>query len=503
MPTTKNIFTSLIFTITIMLIFLSFIRSGYAATYYLSPTGSDSGTGSISSPWFSLDYALNKYRNGGTVARVAPGDTLYLRGGIYNIASMSTNTDGPYIFLGGSNSYTSPITTIKTYPTDFIAGNPAILDGTGTRTCLRSADTGKNYNVVIADLEVRNAGRYGFDMREDVGMGGTTMAGCTFRNIYFHDNTNADVNTNPTGLMLAGENCIIEYCTFKDNGTVGSSHLNSSNLALLNSYNTDLSSVDPNPRKNNIVRYNRFIGSAIGIKDKGDSNFINNATRSDAHPEWANQIYNNIFKDQLGVGYYIQQDYVSVHHNVFDHGNMGIWYDSYNSNAKTVWEPKIFNNTFLNCTDSAIGINSTLYRYGYNWTITNNLFLGASAHPLVFFGGQTNIWPMTSDYNGFDTSQTVVARYLNYGNVNFSAWKSYGYDTNSINTALSVTNSVANNYTLPQGSRAIGAGTSGVDLGAFAYGGIDWYSQTGYKLGSSSASSQVPSNLTIIAKYSL
>lgn len=282
--------------------------------------------------------------------------------------------------------------------------------------------------------------------------------------------------------MIAGENCIIEYCTFKDNGTVGSSHLNSSNLALLNSYNTNLSSIDPNPRKNNIVRYNMFIGSAIGIKDKGDSNFIDNSTRTGGHPEWANQIYNNIFKNQLAAGYYIQQDYVLVHHNVFDNTTMGIWYDSYNSAYKTVWEPKVYNNTFLNCSDSAIGVSSTIYQYGYNWTINNNLFLGTSAHPLVFFGGQPNTWPMTSDYNGFDTTTALVARYLNYGNVNFTTWKGYGYDTHSINKALSVSNAAASDYTLPAGSLAIGAGSGGVDLGAFPSSGTNWYSQAGYKL---------------------
>ena len=219
-------FISTIFFVFFISLFLFFTENTFSATYYLAPNGSDSGDGSINSPWASFDFALNKYRNGGIVARVAPGDTLYLRGGVYNISSMSTNIGGPYLFLGGNNSTSSPITTIKTYPSDFVAKNPAILDGTGVRTCLRSVDTGKNYNVLIADLEVRNAERYGFDMREDVGFGSTTMVGCVFRNLYFHDNTNIDYNTNPTGLMLAGESCIVEYCTFEDNGTPGSAHLN-------------------------------------------------------------------------------------------------------------------------------------------------------------------------------------------------------------------------------------------------------------------------------------
>ena len=250
----------------------------------------------------------------------------------------------------------------------------------------------------------------------------------------------------------------------------------------MNSYNSTLSSVDPHPRKNNIVRCNRFIGSAVGIKDKGDSNFIDNATRTNAHPDWANEIYNNLFINQSNAGYYLQQDYVKVHNNIFDSTNIGIRYENYGSAEKVVWQPDIWNNTFINCKDSSIAVQAGPYLYGYNWKIKNNLFIGSSSHYLVFFSGQSKTWLMTSDYNGFDTTQVAVGRYLNYGNLSFSKWQGYGFDTNSINNSLILTNINGNNYTLPADSPAIGKGEGGKDLGAIAHDENNWCSETGYIL---------------------
>jgi len=76
-----------------------------AATYYISPTGSDSNQGTIESPWSSLGYAQT---------RLEPGDILYLRGGIYYESGIS---------LGISGSFTQPI-IIQSY-----TGERAIIDG--------------------------------------------------------------------------------------------------------------------------------------------------------------------------------------------------------------------------------------------------------------------------------------------------------------------------------------------------------------------------------------
>src|SRR5690242_9276832 len=43
-------------------------------TYYVSTTGSDSGAGTITSPWRTLARSMT---------RLSPGDTLFVRGGTY------------------------------------------------------------------------------------------------------------------------------------------------------------------------------------------------------------------------------------------------------------------------------------------------------------------------------------------------------------------------------------------------------------------------------------
>ncbi|HNU15957.1 MAG TPA: PKD domain-containing protein, partial [Chitinophagaceae bacterium] len=60
---------------TFLLIILS-LTAG-AGVYYIAPGGNDANAGTISSPWFSLNRAW---------IGLAPGDTLYIRGGTYNYA---------------------------------------------------------------------------------------------------------------------------------------------------------------------------------------------------------------------------------------------------------------------------------------------------------------------------------------------------------------------------------------------------------------------------------
>lgn len=473
--------------------FFVFGTKTQAATYYLAlpdaghPSGGPGGSGTIDDPWHDLNYALNKYANGGTNARVNPGDTLYLRGGTYDISTMTTPSGYSGPVLLPNTDINSDRITIKSCP-----GEWAVLDGVGTKRILQGPSSGTVYNITFEDLEIKNGLTEGLDFRSDVGYGDVVMQGAIFRNIYFHDNTDSNHDNNPAGLILAGTNCIIEYCTFEDNGTPSDSHLNSANLVLMNSYNSDLGAVDPYPRKNNIVRYNRFIGSAIGIKDKGDSNFVSNNNVDSGsglpvttHPEWANEIYNNLFLGQLNAGYYLQQDYVSVHNNIFDgqsvSGNKGVYFDSYDLAEKVVWYPNVCNNTFVNNADSGIAVEiNPNYTYGYYWTIKNNLFLGASTHYLTYLSGNTINKPITSNYNGLNNVQTVVARYLNYGNIDFESLRGYGLDLNSINSSLAVTNYSNYDYRLPTGSAAIGAGESGADLGAIAYGDSNWATTTGY-----------------------
>ena len=76
-------------------------------SYYMSTTGSDSNTGSITSPWKTIASAS---------AKLKPGDTLYVRGGTYT-------GQGGYIWNSVSGTSTAPI-TLKAYP-----GETPVFDG--------------------------------------------------------------------------------------------------------------------------------------------------------------------------------------------------------------------------------------------------------------------------------------------------------------------------------------------------------------------------------------
>lgn len=61
----------------IILIFLTASSLASAKTYFISPNGSDTGgDGSKSAPWYTLDHIWD-------LGILAPGDTVYMRGGVY------------------------------------------------------------------------------------------------------------------------------------------------------------------------------------------------------------------------------------------------------------------------------------------------------------------------------------------------------------------------------------------------------------------------------------
>lgn len=88
------------------------------ATYYLSPTGSDSNLGTIDSPWFSLNKLW-------TV--IAAGDTAYMRGGTYSYTTQQVLTDkngtsGNMIKVWAYPGETPVITKSSSYTYDYPAG---------------------------------------------------------------------------------------------------------------------------------------------------------------------------------------------------------------------------------------------------------------------------------------------------------------------------------------------------------------------------------------------
>jgi len=436
--------------------------------YYLSPNGSDSGNGSINSPWFSLDYALNKYANDNVNSRVGPGDLLLLRGGVYDVTRMSraaaTNKSCPY-FLPNTNAGSARI-LIKSYP-----GEWAIFDGGNEMSMI-----GTNidiYNVDFDSFEVRNCRTVGIMLGE--GWGSRYLTNCTFRHLYLHDNTDPSVNNNPSGMWLSGVDCIVEFCTFSENGTPGESHHNSTNLLLFGNYNDWPES---KPTRNITVRYNKFIGSACGVKDKGDGNFVNHNNPDENHPEYFSEIYYNIFEGARNNGVYADQDFEKVHHNLFINCSGGVFiHGQLDRDYKTTWYIQIYNNTFINTQDIDIYVrhSSIVAGVGYHHEIYNNILYNFRGDYAVnFYSGQSKTWPMSADHNAYDNTSSTITRYADRGNLTLFQWQQSGFGDESFQEAINLND----NYSLPTGSNCLGAGRNGVDLGAIS--GNDWTSMVGH-----------------------
>ena len=455
-------------------IFLFIPNLCYATNFYLSPTGNDSGDGSIGQPWKSLNHALNRYANNNINARVGPGDTLYLRGGVYQIPEMSVpggSYPSPIIAL--NTNIISARTVIKSYP-----GEWAILDGGGTHWALEAHRT--QYNITFEDMEIRNGFRWGFRFGD--GYEDRFLVNGIFRNLYFHDNTSADVNHNPAGMQLSGDSCIIEYCTFKDNGTPGSTHNNNANLILYNDYDYYPEST---PRKNNIIRYNVFDGAGSGLKDKGDSNFVNSKGPNTNNAGWALDVHHNIFMNSVGRAYWCVSDFTRFHHNLIIDARQGIKIEGMEQHYKSIWYVKIYNNTFVGLDEWAIAIANAAYddingAFGHN--IHSNIVYNCTANAFLFWTGQTaHNYTVTSDYNFWHNNVSTVARRQLDTNASLNTWKRYGYGAHSAIGAVSFIDSGNNDYRLTGGSAGKNAGQDGNDAGAF--GTTNWYDEAGSKQG--------------------
>src|SRR5438270_7958564 len=104
--------------------------------FYVSTTGSDSNPGTLSSPWRTIQHAANS---------VQAGDTVYVRGGVYN---ESANISVSGSLIAGSIRFQS-------YP-----GETAIVDGTGLVPPTSSPQgliniTNQSY-ISIRGFEIRN-----------------------------------------------------------------------------------------------------------------------------------------------------------------------------------------------------------------------------------------------------------------------------------------------------------------------------------------------------------
>ncbi len=128
--------TALRFGVVLLIGILSpFARPAYCSTYYVSTSGNDTNSGTISSPWRTIQHAANS---------VKAGDTVYVRAGVYK----------EVVSIPSSGSASGGYITFSSYP-----GELATIDGTGLsipngQWGLVTIET-QSY-IIINGFEIRN-----------------------------------------------------------------------------------------------------------------------------------------------------------------------------------------------------------------------------------------------------------------------------------------------------------------------------------------------------------
>ena len=110
-------------------------QPAHCSTYYVSTSGNDTNSGTISSPWRTIQHAANS---------VKAGDTVYVRAGVYN----------EIVSIPSSGSASGGYITFSTYPSEL-----STIDGTGLsipngQWGLVTIET-QSY-IIINGFEIRN-----------------------------------------------------------------------------------------------------------------------------------------------------------------------------------------------------------------------------------------------------------------------------------------------------------------------------------------------------------
>jgi parallel beta-helix repeat protein len=166
---------------------LSALAQTHGNTYYVATSGNDNHSGTIDQPWKTIQHAVDM---------LMPGDTVYVRGGVYYERVFLTGSSGNE---GKSGNESEGHITYAAYP-----GEQVILDGTGL-SWGSSFLSGKHASrsqvgnpamdyIKIKGFEIRNYPAYGIAFEND--------------------------QETPSG-SHASHHIIIEDCIVHDNGNVG------------------------------------------------------------------------------------------------------------------------------------------------------------------------------------------------------------------------------------------------------------------------------------------
>jgi hypothetical protein len=221
------------------------------STYYVSTSGSDSNSGTINSPWLTIQHAASS---------VSAGATVYVFGGVYNES----------VNFPASGTALAPI-TFQSYP-----GQTAVIDGTGVTCCTSNPPSSGNDTqglinivnrsyIVVSGFEIRNftTGKAAYTPA-GVWITGSGTGVQLLDNLVHNITTSSEKNGNAFGIAAYGTSQVpIRYLVISGNQVYN-----------LKTGNSESVNVDGNVMNfsitNNLVHDNDNIGiDAIGYEGVG------------------------------------------------------------------------------------------------------------------------------------------------------------------------------------------------------------------------------------------
>lgn len=178
----------------------------FAATYHVSPTGSDTNPGSLAQPWLTLTHAS---------AECAPGDTLFVKSGSYNeeVEFTTSGTAGdPIVFIGYMNFPGDAPPVLVNAPDPyaaFLPGDMPTFDG-GDRANGVGFDLRDTEHLVLRNFQIRN---YAYGLI--AGASGSPMGHIALENVNVMSIGNVSASYSGYGILFGSMGT-----RFSDNNTV-------------------------------------------------------------------------------------------------------------------------------------------------------------------------------------------------------------------------------------------------------------------------------------------
>jgi uncharacterized protein DUF1565 len=429
-------------------------RPASATTFYVSTSGNDSNPGTISAPWRTIQHAAN---------RVAAGDTVYVRAGVYN--------EVVSILLSGSASL--GYITFSSYPREL-----ATIDGTGLAIPggQWGLVTSQNQSYIIVNgFEIRN---YKTSKRADVPIGVYIVGAGTniqILNNHIHNiaTTASGCGANAFGLTVYGT----EASASINNLTISGNEIDHTTTGCSETLSVD-GNVENFSITNNLVHDDNNIAiDAIGyegVAPKGvmcglelcdrarygeiSGNTVSNITSnnnpaygsgSNNHSYGANGIYvdggtqiiierNLVHNTDIGIEMASENpggqtpgleksDYIIARNNLVYHSSsVGLTIGGYDSKRGGTAHCTIVNNTLFNNDTAQTGEGEfQIQYYATNNIFENNILYAGSQGLLVYDYTTSESDPALLDYNLYYSTVSASSATWTWQKKTYTGYSNY------------------------------------------------------------------------------